>query len=86
MSQAKVEKNKTEKRNRKNLQQKKARRNLGWIIAGCVIFGLLAGFCLGKYWIYPQYRNQSESEEDIVYDSQDLILELQDLNNQPDNE
>ncbi len=86
MSQEKVTRNKNEKNKRKNLQKKKQNRNLGWIIAGCVIFGLIAGFIAGKYWLYPKYMGPSDAGTDTVYDSQDRSGELQDLNNQIDNE
>lgn len=82
MSQEKVTRNKNAKNNRKKQQKKKSMQNLAWIIAGCVIFSLLAGFCLGRYWFYPKYVNPPETGEDTVYDSQDRSLELQDLNQQ----
>lgn len=82
MSQEKVTRNKNEKNKRKDLKKKQKNRNLGWIIAGCIVFGIIAGFCMGKYWLYPKYMGTSETVENTSYDSQDRSGELQDLNDQ----
>ena len=72
MSQEKVARNKNEKIKNKNRQKKQKNRNLGWIIAGCIVFGIVAGFYMGT----------SETIENTSYDSQDRSGELQDLNDQ----
>ena len=51
-------------------------------IAGCIVFGIVAGFCMGKYWLYPKYMGTSETIENTGYDLQDRSGELQDLNDQ----
>ena len=82
MSQEKVARNKNEKIKNKNRQKKQKNRNLGWIIAGCIVFEIVAGFCMGKYWLYPKYMGTSETIENTSYDSQDRSGELRDLNDQ----
>lgn len=86
MSQAKVDKYKSQKKNRKREQRKKEIAKMLWIIAGCVVFGSGLGFLLGKYVIYPNYmessdsysQNQSDSEflEDLNW--QILLQDMQD--------
>lgn len=74
MSQEKVNKRKSKKQTRKQIQRKKSIRNLLWILAGCIIFGGAIGFLLGKFWLYPAYEEQKEdaveysSEQPISWD------------------
>ena len=87
MSQAKVDKYKNQKKNRKREQRKKEIAKMLWIIAGCIVFGSGIGFLLGKYVIYPNYiensdsynQNQSDSEflEELNWQIQQQDLEEQ---------
>lgn len=72
MSQAKVDKYKSQKKNRKREQRKKEIAKMLWIIAGCVVFGSGLGFLLGKYVIYPKYQANSDSYNQNQSDSEFL--------------
>lgn len=78
MSQAKVEQHKYEKKNRKKIQKKQRIKSLLWVSAGCIVLGGGFGFLLGKYWIYPAYREQSGYYSELSPEDQNLS----DLNNQ----
>lgn len=78
MSQAKVEKHKYEKKNRKKIQKKQKLKSLLWVFAGCIVIGGGIGFLLGKFWLYPAYREQAGYYSEISPEDQ----ELSDLNNQ----
>lgn len=78
MSQAKVEQHKYEKKNRKKIQKKQKMKSLLWVFAGCIVLGGGIGFLLGKYWIYPAYRERSGYYSELSPEDQDMS----DLNNQ----
>lgn len=86
MSQKKVDKRKNAKKNRKKMEQRKNLKKLAWILAGCIILGGCLGFILGKFWLYPAYREKQGYYEDMDVEQQnysDLNNEvLQQLNDQ----
>lgn len=85
MSQAKVEQHKYEKKNRKKIQRKQRIKSLLWLSAGCIVLGGGLGFLLGKFWIYPAYREQSGYYELSPEDQNQSDLNnqiLQELNRQ----
>lgn len=85
MSQEKVDKKKQEKRNIKKTKRKKLVKQLLWIFAGCVVIGGVIGFLLGKFWLYPAYRDKEGFfVEAPDYDNQSEYenLQLQDMNRQ----
>lgn len=85
MSQAKVEQHKYEKKNRKKIQRKQRIKSLLWVSAGCIVLGGGLGFLLGKFWIYPAYREQSGYYELSPEDQNQSDLNnqiLQELNRQ----
>ncbi len=78
MSQAKVERHKYEKKNRKKLQKKQKIKSLLWVFAGCIVLGGGFGFLLGKYWLYPAYRERAGYYSELSPEDQNMS----DLNNQ----
>lgn len=78
MSQAKVNKHKNEKQNRKKIQKRKSIQKMLWIFAGCIVIGGGIGFLLGKFWIYPAYREKNGYTSELSPESQSQS----DLNNQ----
>lgn len=86
MSQAKVDKRKKNKKNRKKAERRKNLKKLIWILAGCIVLGGCLGFILGKFWLYPAYREKQGDYEDIEEEQQfysDFNNEiLQQLNDQ----
>ena len=86
MSQAKVDKHKNEKKNRKKTEKKKNIKKLLWVFAGCLVFGGIIGFFLGKLWLYPKLREEQGFYVELDEEQQrqsDLNNEiLQQLNSQ----
>lgn len=75
---------KNQKKSKRDMQKQKSRRNLGWILAGCIIIGGSLGFLLGKFWLYPNYKEnagyESDSDSQTQWESENQ--ELQELNRQ----
>lgn len=89
MSQGKGKQRNHARTNKKEIQKRKNFRKMLWICAGCMIIGISAGFLLGKFWLYPSYRNQKEesgysqgTQNSSGLDNQDL----QEINRQLDEE
>ena len=84
MSQKKVDQHKYEKQNRKKLENKKKAKQLGWVFAGCIVFGLIIGYVAGKFWLYPIYREKEgyyiEATPEQQYESDLNNAILQQLN------
>lgn len=59
-----------------------------WIIAGCVVFGLIGGYALGRYVIYPKVQEeQSQQKSDSIEYIENWNNEtLQELNRQQEEE
>ncbi len=75
---------KTATEKRKQAQRRKSMKNMLWILAGCIVLGLGAGFIAGKYWIYPAYLEKTGRDYQQEQQSQSEInnQELLDLNRQ----
>jgi hypothetical protein len=71
MSQKKVDKHKYEKNNRKKIEKKKQAKKLAWIFAGCIVLGGCLGFILGKFWLYPIYREKQGYYVELNEDQQE---------------
>lgn len=84
MSQAKVDQRKKKKKTKQQIQRRKSIQNMLWILAGCIIFGGALGFFLGKYWLYPNYQEQSGYTEEVNADNDGELL--QEINRQMEEE
>lgn len=84
MSQTKGKKRQNSKQTQKQKQKRKNIGNMIWAIAGCIIFGSIIGFFLGKYWLYPKYYGDSNYDNVQEIDSEND--ELQELNRQIEEE